>query len=77
MTNGVELMWLVGREFRIGDARFRGVKYCDPCKRPGKLSGNVNSFQEKFFDCGGLVAEVLEGGVIRVGDSIVPPPKGY
>lgn len=77
VTDGVELMWLIGREFTIGAARMRGVKYCDPCKRPSKLAGKTASFQEKFFDRGGLVAEVLESGVIRVGDSVVPPPKGY
>ena len=31
MTQGVELMWLIGREFYIGKARFRGQYYCDPC----------------------------------------------
>jgi MOSC domain-containing protein YiiM len=77
VTDGVELMWLIGREFTIGAARMRGVKYCDPCKRPTKLVGSMYDFQARFFDRGGLVAEVLEGGLICVGDSVVPPPKGY
>lgn len=77
VTTGVELMWLIGREFQIGTARFRGVKYCDPCTRPSKLSGNERSFKEVFFDRGGLIAEVIEGGAIKTGDSVVPPPKGY
>ncbi len=74
---GVELMWLIGREFQIGRARFRGVKYCDPCRRPSKLSGNSKSFQETFFDRGGLVAEVIVGGIIKTGDPVIPPPKEY
>ncbi len=74
---GVELMWLIGREFQVGDAKFRGLKYCDPCLRPSKLSGNDISFQEEFFDRGGLVAEVLESGLIHVGSFITLPPKGY
>ena len=48
VTQGVELMWLIGREFQIGKARFRGQNYCDPCLRPlsplwgkGKVFGSV------------------------------------
>jgi hypothetical protein len=74
---GVELMWLIGREFQIGTSRFRGVKYCDPCIRPSKLSGNDKSFKETFFDRGGLIAEIIEGGVIKVGDFLVAPSKDY
>ena len=77
ITLDVELMWLIGRDFKIGEATFHGVKYCDPCQRPTKLSGKSRSFQEVFFDRGGLVAEVIEGGVIKVGNSIIPPPRGY
>ena len=76
-VQGVELMWLIGREFQIGTARFRGVKYCDPCTRPSKLSGKQKSFKETFFDRGGLIAEVIEDGTIKTGDWVVPPPKGY
>lgn len=76
ITVGVELMWLIGREFQIGDARMRGVKYCDPCERPSKLSGKPG-FKKAFHDRGGLVAEVLEGGMIEWGNQIIPPPKGY
>ncbi len=76
-TSGVELMFCINKEFRVGEVIFRGVKYCEPCKRPSKLSGNPKSFAEIFFDRGGLIAEVVQGGIIRVGDSIIPPPKGY
>lgn len=77
ITEGVELMWLIGREFQIGAAKMRGVKYCDPCLRPSKLSNKKESFKEAFFDRGGLLAEIIEGGLIKAGDSIIPPPKGY
>lgn len=76
-VEGVELMWLIGREFQIGMVRFRGVKYCDPCQRPSEIAGKDRSFKEAFFDRGGLLAEVMEGGLIKVGDPIIPPPKGY
>lgn len=77
VTFGVELNRLVGREFQIGQARFRGVKYCDPCNRPSKLVGKSASFQEALLDAGGLVAEVLESGLISVGNEIITPTKGY
>jgi hypothetical protein len=80
VTIGVELMWLIGREFQIGMAKFRGVKYCEPCTRPNKLGRKklvAEPFNIVFHDRGGLIAEVVEGGVIKVGDTVIPPPKGY
>lgn len=74
---GIELMWLIGREFQIGAAQFRGIKYCDPCLRPSKLAGKTTSFRDVFFDRGGLIAEVVETGVIRIDDEVIPPSKGY
>lgn len=73
----VELMWLIGRRFQIGQATFVGVKYCDPCMRPSKLSVTKESFKNIFEDCGGLIAVVIEGGLIKIGDLVIPPPKGY
>ncbi len=77
ITYNVELMWLIGREFVIGSAIFRGVKYCDPCSRPSRLSGNPRDFAVAFSDRGGLVAEIIQDGIIRVRDPIIPPPKNY
>lgn len=77
VTEGVELMWLIGKEFQIGTARMRGVKYCDPCARPSKLAGRQRSFKTEFFDRGGLIAEIIEDGVIKEGDLVIPSPKGY
>src|SRR3989338_2856185 len=76
VTEGIELMWLIGKEFRIGNVLMRALKYCDPCERPSNLAGKKGkSFREAFFDRGGIVAEILESGVIKVGDTIIPPPK--
>src|SRR3989338_6300013 len=62
VTMDVELMLLIGREFQVGAAKFRGVKYCDPCNRHSKLCDKPKSFKEAFFDRGGLIAEVIESG---------------
>lgn len=77
VTIRVELMDLIGKEFDIGEARFRGLTYCEPCQRPSKLSGNPRAFKEAFHDCGGLTAEILRGGLIRVGNLVVPPEKNH
>ena len=71
VTHGVELMWLIGREFRVGEALFRGQHYCDPCLRPTRLSGKERKFLEAFLDRGGLVAEIVETGTIRKGDPVI------
>ena len=76
VVEGVELMWLIGKYFSIDDATFYGVKYCDPCDRPSKIAGKPG-FKEAFFDRGGLVADIYATGLIRVGDEVLPPPKGY
>lgn len=75
-TEGVELMDLIGKEFTIGTVRFRGVEYCAPCERPKKLSRKRKSFKKAFFDRGGILAKVLTDGIIKVGDPVIPTPKG-
>ena len=74
VTQGVELMWLIGREFQIGKARFRGERYCDPCLRPTRLSGKKEKFLEAFLDRAGLVPEIIESGMIKKGDPIIIKP---
>lgn len=77
VVHGVELMDLIGKEFRVGNAVLKGVKYCDPCLVPSRVAGKSHSFREAFFDRGGLVAEVIKTGVIKVGSAVIPPKKDY
>ncbi|HYW05455.1 MAG TPA: MOSC domain-containing protein [Longimicrobium sp.] len=81
VTRGVDLNALVGRTFRVGDAVLRGVEPCDPCSRLERLT--YRGVMRDLHDRGGLRAEVLEGGHIRVGDRVdvvddarSPPPGG-
>ena len=70
VTRGVPLNHLVGQEFLVGDVRLRGIRLCEPCShlegltRRGVLAGLIHR--------GGLRAQILVGGEIRVGDPIVP-----
>ncbi len=75
-TLDIELMELIGLGFTVNGVVFRGVKYCAPCDRPSKLSDKPG-FATAFQDCGGLIAEVVEGGWIQVGSIVVPPPRGW
>ena len=68
MTHGIALNDLVGREFTVGAVRLRGIRLCEPCAHLQKLtqSGVMRGLAHR----GGLNAEILTDGVIRVGDSI-------
>jgi len=70
ITRGTPLNHLVGREFVVGSVRLRGIRLCEPCShlegltRRGVLAGLIHR--------GGLRAQILVGGEIRVGDPITP-----
>jgi MOSC domain-containing protein YiiM len=72
VTEGVPLHHLVGRTFRVGDVVFRGLRSCPPCAylekatRPGVRAALENR--------GGLRAEIVHGGTLRIGDEITAVP---
>ena len=71
-TRGVPLSHLVGRRFRVGEVVLEGTRLCEPCAhlegltKPGVLKALVHR--------GGLRADIVGGGVIRVGDAVRPEP---
>ena len=67
-TRGVALNHLVGKEFRIGEAVMRGIKLCEPCGHLEQLTGRT--VREGLVHRGGLRAQIVQSGVIQVGDSI-------
>lgn len=68
VTRGVRLNDLVGRTFHLGGAVLRGVELCHPCGRLAKLTYRGVTRDLKMR--GGLRAEVLHDGDIRVGDTL-------
>lgn len=68
VTRGVRLNELVGRTFRVGVAVLRGVELCHPCGHLARLTYRGVTRDLKMR--GGLRAEVLRGGPIRVGDPL-------
>jgi MOSC domain-containing protein YiiM len=68
VTQGVALNHLVGREFTIGEVKFRGIRLCEPCSHLAKLADR--EVLPGLVHRGGLRAAILTDGVIRVGDSL-------
>jgi MOSC domain-containing protein YiiM len=70
VTVGVPLNHLVNQEFQVGPVRLRGVNLSEPC---AYLEGVVREgLRPALIHRGGLRAEVLEGGPIRLGDLVRP-----
>ncbi len=68
VTRGVALNHLVGREFRVGKVKLKGVRLCEPCSHLEELT--QKGVQRGLVHRGGLRAEVLTEGIIRVGDPV-------
>jgi MOSC domain-containing protein YiiM len=71
VVEGVPLNHLVGREFRVGAVRMRGVDLAEPCTYLEGLTRE--GVRKALVHRGGLRAEILEDGVIQVGDCVSPP----
>jgi MOSC domain-containing protein YiiM len=68
VTRDVALNHLVGKEFTIGDVRIRGIRLCEPCDHLQKITGKP--VIKGLLHRGGLRAQILTPGTIRVGDAI-------
>ncbi len=68
VTRGVALSHLVGREFQIGEVKARGIRLCEPCDHLQRVTGKevIKGLRHR----GGLRAQILSAGVIRVGDPL-------
>lgn len=69
-VRAVPLNHLVGRRFRVGDCVLRGVRLNVPCSYLDGLTGKplFNLLTHRS----GLNCEIVEGGIVRPGDPVVP-----
>ena len=65
VTRGVPLNHLVGKEFWVGEVKARGVQLCEPCATLQRLSHP--KVLPGLLHRGGLRAQILTEGTIRVG----------
>ena len=65
----VDVNGLVGKRFRIGEVECLGVELCEPCRHLEEMTrpGIIKELTHR----GGINADILVGGVIRVGDPVV------
>lgn len=68
VTRGVPLNHLVGRKFQVGEVTLRGIRLCEPCSHLEQLSRE--GVKRGLVHRGGLKAQILNEGMIRVGDAV-------
>jgi MOSC domain-containing protein YiiM len=68
VTRGIELNALVGERFMVGEVYCIGRRLCEPCAHLQKLT--VAGTLRGLVHRGGLRADVISDGTIRVGDEV-------
>jgi hypothetical protein len=68
VIRGVALNQLVGHEFTVGAVRCRGARLCEPCTVVQRYARRP--VLRELVHRGGLRADILEDGVISVGDAV-------
>ncbi|HEV8639801.1 MAG TPA: MOSC domain-containing protein [Methylomirabilota bacterium] len=70
-TAGVPLNHLVGKTFWVGSVQMRGTRLCEPCRHLEDLVGRPR-LMSGLIHRGGLRAQILNEGIIRIGDVVRP-----
>jgi len=69
VVSGINLLALHNERFRIGNVLFEGTGLCEPCSRMEEVlgTGGYNAMRGH----GGIIARVIDGGLIALGDVVV------
>jgi MOSC domain-containing protein YiiM len=76
LTRGVDLNALVGERFSVGGVEAVGVELAEPCTKLARLNGRELRIIRGLVHRGGLRADVVAGGRIRVGDTVIAQDAG-
>ena len=68
LTTGINLLSLKNRRFRIGEVLLEYTGHCSPCSLMEKTIG-PGAYQAMRYR-GGITARVVDGGDVRIGDSV-------
>lgn len=70
VVSGINLLTMKGKKFRIGNALLEYTGECHPCSRMEENlgKGGYNAMRSH----GGILARILETGIVRVGDPVIP-----
>lgn len=68
VTRGIRLNALVGKRFMVGEVECLGQRLCEPCAHLDRLAGG--GILKPLVHRGGLRADILGEGVLRVGDVV-------
>jgi MOSC domain-containing protein YiiM len=69
-TRGVGVNELVGRRFWVGEVLCLGSRLCEPCQYLADLTRKP--LLRPLVHRGGLRADIVRGGLIRIGDQVRP-----
>lgn len=69
VTEGVDLDGLIGKTFAVGEVLLVGVRDCPPCAYLEKITRP--GVRAALAGRGGLRADIVRDGTVRVGDEIV------
>jgi MOSC domain-containing protein YiiM len=72
LTRGIDVNALVGRDFRIGDIRCRGLRLAEPCAHLERLHGP--GLLRPLIHRGGLRVDILSDDYINEGSPISTEP---
>jgi MOSC domain-containing protein YiiM len=69
-VDGIDVQsWPVGQRLRIGEAVFEVTMVCDPCERMEAIRPGL---RDQLEGRRGMLARVVEGGEVAVGDQVEP-----
>jgi len=68
LVEGINLLTLIDREFRIGEVVLKGTQTCDPCGLMEQTVGEGGF--AALVGRGGLCCSIVRTGTIRVGDEV-------